>query len=94
MKTLLIALLALLTVSCAHASKDTQVLDFTQSVPGLSKEIHDINLKLDLLIEQRTFYKMAPSECFEDGVFNENLGHDTLDCGNLEQLVNYNVVSS
>lgn len=30
---------------------------------------------------------VIPEECFDDeGNFDENLGHDTLDCGNLPQL--------
>lgn len=73
MKLLLIALLALGLSACA-----------TSNPKGLDKQLHDINLKLDIIIEQRTFYKMAPNECFEDGVFDENLGTDTIDCGNIQ----------
>lgn len=30
---------------------------------------------------------VIPDECFDDnGEFDENLGHDTLDCGNLPQI--------
>lgn len=72
MQLVLIALIGLLSVSCAHASKDTQTLDFTQSVPSYC-----------------TSGETDPPEdceCWIDGKFDENIGTDTLDCGNLPQV--------
>lgn len=77
---LLLILLGLSLNACAGLQVKTHgadVMDFTSSVP---------TLKQDQTPEYCTSGETDPPadcECYEDGVFNENLGHDTLDCGNL-----------
>lgn len=72
MHLIIIALVWSGMVACATPAKHTDTLDFTQSVPSLNEEKRD------------TRHILVPEECFDDnGIFDADLGHDTLDCGNL-----------
>lgn len=44
-----------------------------------------IALKDRMLLDLHTnTYQVIPEDCYDDnGEFDENIGHDTLDCGNL-----------
>lgn len=48
-----------------------------------SRPTKPLNERMMLDLHTNT-YRVIPDECYDDqGKFDENLGHDTLDCGNL-----------
>lgn len=48
-----------------------------------SRPVKPLNERMMLDLHTNT-YRVIPDECYDDnGTFDENLGHDTLDCGNL-----------
>lgn len=48
-----------------------------------SKPHKPLNERMMLDLHTNT-YRVIPEDCYNDnGEFDENLGHDTLDCGNL-----------
>ena len=50
-----------------------------------------IDLKDRMLLDLHTnTYQVIPEDCYDDnGEFDENIGHDTLDCGNLWDRSNH-----
>ena len=72
MQLILIALVWSGMVACSGITIKTHGSDIVEREPSSTEE------KLD------TSKIVVPYECFDDnGIFDADLGHDTLDCGNL-----------
>ena len=80
MQLILIALVWSGIVACSGITVKAHGSDIVERGPSVSVE------KRNEVPEYCTSGKTDPPadcECYEDGKFNEKLGHDTLDCGNL-----------
>ena len=72
MQLILIALVWSGMVACSGITIKTHGSDIVQREPSSTEEKRDIS-KI-----------VVPEYCFdENGIFDADLGHDTLDCGNL-----------